>query len=230
MLGHGGAQGADAVESHAPQSQHVGVEPVEVGREQRVARRLGDRRVQLAVELDQGLVVARGERAPRALHQRAQRLALVAVRGLGGEARRQPLELDPQLEDLLEVGGVELGHEGAAPREDHDEVLPGESPQGTAPGGEADAELGRPAASLTAEPGGSSSEDDAPPDAGVRDVAERVRRACGAAGARHGPTSGAARARDCCGWQLAAEISQAIAVRAAELDAVKQPSPAARVP
>ena len=48
--------------------------------EQRVARRLGDRRVQLAVELDQGLVVAGGERAARALDERAQRLALLARR------------------------------------------------------------------------------------------------------------------------------------------------------
>ena len=69
--------------------------------------------------------------------------ALLGPRALAGQASRQPLELDPQLEDLAEVGDVELGDERAAPRQDDDEVLPGEPAQRAAHGGEADAQLGR---------------------------------------------------------------------------------------
>ena len=87
-------------------------------------------------------MVARCERAARALDERLQRLALVVAGALGGEARCEALELDAQLEDLLQVGGVELGDERAAPRQDDDEVLPGQSPQRAAHRGEADAELG----------------------------------------------------------------------------------------
>ena len=143
VLGHRGAEGADAVERHAPQPQDVAVQPVELRGEQRVARRLRDRRVQLAIELDQRVVVARGERAARALDQRAQRLALLVAGALGGQAGGQAFELDAQLEDLLQVGRVQLGDERAAPRQDDDEVLPGQAPQGAAHGRQADAQLGR---------------------------------------------------------------------------------------
>jgi len=98
--------------------------------------------MELAIELDQRRLVALGERPARALDELAQRRPLRGIGVLGGEPCREPFELEAQLEDLDDVGDVELGHERAPARQDDHEVLPREAPQGAAHGREPDAELG----------------------------------------------------------------------------------------
>jgi hypothetical protein len=121
-------------------------------------------------------VVARGERAARTLRERAQRFALRAPGALGGQPRCETFELDAQLEDLLQVRGVELGDERAAPGEDHDEVLPGQASQGAAHGSQTHSQLGCERGLVDDRARRQLERDDARPDARVGDVAERVGR------------------------------------------------------
>ena len=102
--------------------------------------------------------------------------ALLGVGALAGEPCREALQLDAQLEDLDDVGHVQLGHERAATRQDDDEVLPREAPQRAAHGREPDAELGCERCLVDGRAGRQRERRDALADAGVGDVAERLGR------------------------------------------------------
>ena len=189
----------DAVERHAPQPQHVAVQPVELRREQRVARRLGDRRVQLAVELDQRLVVARCERAARALDERAQRLALLARR----RARRPGAAARPSSStrsSKISCRSAASSSATSVPRRGRMTTMFSQARRRSAlrTGARPTPSSAASAASLTAEPGRQLERHDALPDARRRRCRRASRARSAAAGARRAPRSGAA-----CGRRLA---------------------------
>ena len=192
VLGHRGAQGADAVERHAPQPQDVAVQPVELRCEQRVARRLRDRGVQLAVELDQGQVVARGERAARALDERAQRLAL-ARSPARSAARRAASPSSSTRSSKISCRSAASSSATSVPRRGRITTRFSQASRRSAlrTGREADAELGRERRLVDGRARRQLERHDALADAGVGDVAQRVGR--GAAPLARGTRRGRAR-------------------------------------
>ena len=115
-----GGQRRDALDARqrvVPEPHHVDVQPVEGALQLRVVRRRPQRAVGFAVERDQAVRAARARRARRGCAPSASRGPPARRRGAaGGQLGRERLQIEPHLEDVLDVGGMEVGDDRAAPR------------------------------------------------------------------------------------------------------------------